>query len=142
MLVKNGSKLKLYPWKVKYIQHGEEVEQWALPSKQWWIDFANKWEHTEIIEFVEVELIEEQLARVADIEEIPIDEGFREMCIEYIFDGVFPAGVEHPLRQLQVQKENQEQGIELSEREIREIIQGQQMSGLEIRILTLELGGN
>ena len=142
MLVKNGSKLKLYPWKVKYIQHGEEVEQWALPSKQWWIDFANKWEHTEIIEFVEIELTEEQLARASEIEQLPMDEGFREICIDYIMGGVFPERINHPLRDLQIQKENQELGVELSEREIQEIIQGQEISDLDIRVLTLETGGN
>ena len=142
MLVKNASKLKLYPWKVKYIQHRQEIEQWALPSKEWWIDFADKWEHTEIIEFVEIELTEEQLARASEIEQLPMDEGFREICIDYIMGGVFPEGINHPLRDLQIQKENQEQGIELSEREIQEIIQGQEISDLDIRVLTLETGGN
>ena len=142
MLIKKGNRFELYPHKVKYIQRGEEYEQWALPNKEWWIDFADKWDHTEIVEFTEVELNEEQLARVTEIEELPMSEGFRGICIDYIVDGVFPEGINHPLRNLQVQKENQEQGIELSEREIQEIIQGQQLSGLEIRILTLELGGN
>ena len=141
MLIADGDYLKLYPWKVRYRQHGQEIEQWALPNKQWWIDFADKWEHTEIVEFTEIELTEEQAKRVEEIENIRLDECFREMCIEYILDGVFPTGVEHPLRQLQVQKENQEQGIGLSEREIQEIIQGQEISDLDIRVLTLE-GGN
>ena len=142
MLIKDGDCFRLYPWKVRYRQHGQEIEQWALPNKEWWTDFADRWEHTEILEFIEVELTEEQLARVTEIEELPMSEGFRGICIDYIVDGVFPEGINHPLRNLQVQKENQEQGIELSEREIQEIIQGQQLSGLEIRILTLELGGN
>ena len=119
MLIKDGDCFRLYPWKVRYRQHGQEIEQWALPSKEWWTDFADRWEHTEIIEFVEVELIEEQLARVADIEEIPIDEGFREMCIEYILDGVFPVGIEHPLRQLQIKKEQTEQDTYLVDQDSR-----------------------
>jgi len=142
MLVKASNKFQLYPWKVKYIQRGEEYEQWALPNKEWWEDFANKWEHTEIVEFIEVELTEEQQARVAEIEELPMSEAFRGICIDYILNGVFPEGINHPLRDLQIQKENQEQGIDLSEREIQEIIQGQEISDLDIRILMLEMGGN
>lgn len=140
MLIKKGNRFELYPHKVKYIQRGEEYEQWALPNKEWWEDFANKWEHTEIVEFTEIELTEEQLARYEQIK-YDIPEAFREICIDYILDGVFPEGINHPLKQLQVQKENQQQGIELSEREIQEIIQGQEISDLDIRVLTLE-GGN
>lgn len=119
MLIKKGSKLKLYPWKVKYTQHGKEIEQWALPSKQWWTDFEQKWEHTELIEFVEVELTEEQAKRAEEIENLRIDEGFREMCIEYILDGVFPTGVEHPLRQLQIKTEQTEQDTYLIDQDFR-----------------------
>jgi len=142
MLIRKSRKWQLYPHKVKYVQHGEELEQYALPNKQWWIDFADKWEHTEIIEFTEVELTEEQQTRVTEIEELPMSEAFRGICIDYILNGVFPEGINHPLRDLQIQKENQEQGIDLSEREIQEIIQGQEISDLDIRILMLETGGN
>lgn len=38
-------------------------------------------------------------------------------------------------------QENINQGIELSEREIQEIIQGQQISDIEIQLLELQLGG-
>ena len=38
-------------------------------------------------------------------------------------------------------EENQQQGIELSEREIQEITQGQQISDLEIQLSELQLGG-
>lgn len=142
MLIKKGSRFELYPHKVKYIQHGKEIEQWALPNKEWWIDFANKWEHTEIVEFIEVELTEEQLKRFEEINQYNISEAFASACIDYILNGVFPEGINHPLRQLQIQKENQEQGVELSEREIQEIIQGQEISDLDIRVLMLEMGGN
>lgn len=37
-------------------------------------------------------------------------------------------------------EENQQQGIELSEREIQEITQGQQISDLEIQLLELQGG--
>ena len=38
-------------------------------------------------------------------------------------------------------EENQQQGIGLSEREIQEITQGQQISDLEIQLSELQLGG-
>ena len=79
----------MYPHKVKYIQHGETIEQWALPDKQWWIDFADKWEHTEIIEFTESELTEGQIQRFEEISN-DILEGFKEDYIHYIFHGLFP----------------------------------------------------
>lgn len=41
----------------------------------------------------------------------------------------------------QLKKENEQLGIELSEREIQEIIQGIQISELEIQLLELQLGG-
>jgi len=119
MLIADGGYLKLYPWKVRYRQHGQEIEQWALPDKEWWIDFAVKWDHTEILEFIEVELNEEQQARAEEIEELRIDEGFKEICIEYILNGVFPAGVAHPLRQLQIMKEQTEQDAYLIDQDFR-----------------------
>ena len=41
---------------------------------------------------------------------------------------------------IRLEQENQQQGIELSEREIQEIIQGQQMSDLDIQLLELQGG--
>ena len=108
MLIKKGNRFELYPHKVKYIQRGEEYEQWALPNKEWWTDFADRWEHTEIIEFVEVELTEEQQARYEQIK-YDIPEAFREACIEYILDGKFPdEGVSCTITKLQMLKNNME----------------------------------
>ena len=42
---------------------------------------------------------------------------------------------------LQLKKENEQQGVGISEREINEIIQGMQISDLEIQLLELQLGG-
>lgn len=40
-----------------------------------------------------------------------------------------------------LEQENQQQGVELSEREINEIIIGVQISDIEIQLLELQLGG-
>ena len=39
-----------------------------------------------------------------------------------------------------LEQENRQQGIELSEREIQEIVQGRQISDLEIQLLELQGG--
>ena len=126
MLEKMNNGFKLYPWKVRYIQHEEEIEQWALPNKEWWTDFADKWEHTEIIEFIEVELTAEQLARAREIEQLQISEGHRDICIDYILEGVFPEGITHPLRDLQVQRES--------------LVRDEYLIDLDFRVSLMELG--
>ena len=118
MLVKKGNRFELYPHKVKYIQHGKEIEQWALPSKEWWTDFAEKWEHTEIIEFEEVGLTEEQLERFEDVK-TGIPEAFASDCVDYILEGTFPDGVTHPLRQLEIKNQQTEQDSYLIDQDFR-----------------------
>ena len=118
MLIKKGSHFELYPHKVKYTQHGKGIEQWALPNKQWWVDFAEKWEHTEIIEFTEITLTEEQLARFEDVK-TGIPESFANACVDYILEGVFPEGVTHPLRQLEIYKQQTEQDSYLIDQDFR-----------------------
>ena len=101
MLIKKGNRFELYPHKVRYNQHGKEHEQWALPNKEWWVDFAGKWDHTEIIEFIEVALTEEQLARFEQVS-FGLPEAFSSIYTDYILDGKFPEGVAHPLIKLQL----------------------------------------
>ena len=139
MLYRNqGREWAICLYKVKYIQHGEELEQYTH-DKQWWIDFADRWEHTEIVEFIDVAATDEQLARLEEIKHIP--DGFGYECSQYVEFGVFPEGINHPLKTLQTTKENEQQGVSISEREINEIMQGMQISDLEIQLLELQLGG-
>jgi len=126
VLIKKDNGLELYPWMVRYRQHEQEIEQWAIPNKQWWIDFAEKWENTEIIEFVEMNLTGEQLARAREIEQLIIDEGHRDICIDYILDGVFPEGINHPLRNLQLQRES--------------LVRDEYLIDLDFRVSLMELG--
>ena len=135
MLRRIGGSFDLYPHKVRYMQHGQEYEQWALPDREWWTEFAEKWDHTEIIEFVEVELSEDQEARLDEINQLNIPEEFRSICIEYVLNGKFPHGYNHPLRQIEIKKIEEQQGQEISQREINEIVQERQISDLEIRLL-------
>ena len=136
---KNG--WRLCNEKVKYIQHGEEIEQYVMSEgHDWWVDFEKKWEHTDIVEFIPVVPTEEQLGRFEEINQLNIPEGFGAELGDYVESGIFPEGYNHILGNLKLQKENKELGIQMSEREIQEISQGQQISSLEIQMLELQGG--
>lgn len=126
----------LCPYKVIYTQHGEHHEQY-VGNKNWWLDFADKWDHTQIIEIVEMDYTDEQLARYEDVKFLPED--FYDIYSNYVADGSFPTEDElelkHPFRMIQLKKEGEQQGVELSQREINEIMHGIQLSDLEIRLL-------
>lgn len=88
--------------KVRYIQHGEEIEQYVgVEGKQWWIDFEEKWDHTEILEFIPVGLTEEQQIRFDEIIQLNIKEGHSAELSNYVENGEFPEGINHPLKSLQ-----------------------------------------
>jgi hypothetical protein len=96
--------------KVKYIQHGEEMIQYVgSEGHDWWVDFEEKWEHTEILEFIEVEPSAEQLVRLDEINELGIPDGFGYELSQYVEFGIFPDGINHALRPIQIQKEGMEQ---------------------------------
>lgn len=127
--------------KVKYIQRSKEIEQYVgSEGHNWWVDFANKWGHTEIIEFIPVEPTQEQVDRLEEINQLNIPDGFGSAINSYVEKEIFPEGYTHPLGNLKLQKENKELGIQMSEREIQEISQGQQISSLEIQMLELQGG--
>lgn len=113
--------------KVKYIQHGKEVEQYVgSEGRDWWVDFEQKWEHTDIIEFIPVKPTEEQLSRLEEINSLNIPEGFSELVANYVVNAVFPDGVNHPLRDLQIKKENN--------------VLAYYMVDLDFRLSSMELG--
>lgn len=93
---------ELCPYKVKFIQHGEPLEQYT-DDKEWWEEFALLWDHTEIISFEDVIYTEEQMKRFEEIMNIP--SGFPSTVSNYVKDGTFPEGMEHPLRNLQLAKD-------------------------------------
>ena len=137
---KNG-KWHICTEKVHYTQHGEEITQYVgSEGHDWWVDFEEKWEHTEIIEFIPVETTQEQVDRLEEINQLNIPEGLGSMQSDYVEKELFPEGYTHPLGNLKLQKENKELGIQMSEREIQEISQGQQISSLEIQMLELQGG--
>ena len=104
MLIKNGNQFELYPHKVKYIQHGEEKEDWALPSKEWWENFAQEWAHTDIVEFEEITLTQEQLNRLEEVNQLDISEGHLDIVVNYVLNGIFPDNQNHPLETLEIKQ--------------------------------------
>jgi hypothetical protein len=109
MLIRKGNRFELYPHKVKGIRFGEEFEQWATPSKEWWTNIASNHDHTKVTEFTEVTLVEEQLARFEEIRNMPED--FTSVYIDYVLDGAFPDEEfpkTHPFMMIKAQKENEQ----------------------------------
>lgn len=126
MIVRRVNQWSLYPHKVRYTQRGEEIEQWALPNKEWWIDFADKWEHTEVIDFTEIELTESQLARFKEIQYMPED--YQDVYIDYVLNGTFPVEFQktHPLMLIKARKEN--------------AVNADYLLDVDFRLLMLEMG--
>lgn len=92
MLYKSKEGLILCDKKVKYIQHGEEKEQFIYEEGiQWWLDFCEKWNHTEIIEFIDVEYTTEELRRFDEIKDFSVNE---EILSEYVINGTIGEGLE------------------------------------------------
>ncbi|OHW61369.1 hypothetical protein EUAN_22190 [Andreesenia angusta] len=60
--------VKLSEHKVIYTQRGERVEQYiGAEGKEWWIHFAEKWGHTEIVSFEPVIHEKDQIARLKEV---------------------------------------------------------------------------
>lgn len=103
MLYKDKEGLKLSTSKVRYTQNGEETEQdVGVEGESWWTAFAEKWDNIQITGFADVSYTPEQLARFEKVKEIEASE---EILSDYVMNGTFPEGLEHPLRNLQIEKD-------------------------------------
>lgn len=94
----------LNPYLVKYNQHGENLEKYT-EDKEWWLDFEEKWDHTEVLEFVDVEYTTEQKERFKQIEHFPED--FGSAYSEYVKDGSFSGDTpsDHPFSLVRIRHE-------------------------------------
>ena len=89
--------------KIRYSQNGEEIIQYVREEgQQWWIDFAAEWDHTEIIEFIDVIPTQEQTERLNEIKHL--NESLGGVCSDYVELGVFPNEPGHALETLQLKK--------------------------------------
>lgn len=106
MLYRDDEGLKLSNKKVIYLQNGEQEESLiTTDGVGWWIEFAEKWSNTEIVEFVDIDYTEEQLTRFENIKNMDINIDVLNL---YVLEGLFPEGIDHPLRNLQLESENTE----------------------------------
>lgn len=89
--------------KIKYIQNGEELESYiGAEGKQWWVDLNG----IEIVEFIEIEVTYDQIVRLEEVNQLNIGDGFSSILSDYVIDNNFPNGVNHLLRNLQLEREN------------------------------------
>ncbi len=115
---KNG--WRLCNEKVKYIQHGEEIEQYVgVEGHDWWVGFEEKHYHTEIIEFIEVKPTQEQISRYNEVLQLNVPEGFGGELSDYVEFGIFPEGFNHVLRPIQIMKQQDEQDSYLIDSDFR-----------------------
>ena len=106
--------------KVKYIQHGEEITQYVMSEgHDWWVDFEEKWGHTEIIEFIPVVPTAEQVKRYNDILQLNLPDGFGGTLSEYVEFGIYPEGYNHVLRPVQILNQQIEQDEYLIDNDFR-----------------------
>lgn len=118
LFYKNG--WRLCSEKIRYVQHGEEITQYVgSEGHDWWLDFEEKWEHTEIIEFIPVEPTEEQIGRFEEVVQLNIPDGFSGELSCYVEFGIFPEGFNHILRPIQILKQQDDQDEYLVDNDFR-----------------------
>jgi hypothetical protein len=102
MLLKTIDGYELATSKVVYTKNGEQIEQVVgEEGQQWWLNFAEKWDHTNIIEFTDVVYTDEQLARLEEVKNLDISDS---VASEYVMEGIIGEGLE----MLTLQKKNAE----------------------------------
>lgn len=145
MLYIEEGEWKLAPNKVIYEQNGEKMEHYTN-DKEWWEDFAAKWDHTEIIEFEDVSWSEEERKRLEEVQDV--GEAYGYFVERYVTEGVFPDELEdteerlrnHPMQILQLKKEDSALGQLATQAELEDITLGQKASDIELRLMALEKG--
>lgn len=142
MIYRKGGRWALCPYVVTYRESGKEKEK-HINDKSWWELTAEKHEHLEIIKFEDAEYSDKEKQRMKEAERVPAE--FRSVAENYVKHGKFPNQLEdeeqredHPLRTLQLIKENQEQGQSLTDTELESMSHGQELTELDLRILELE----
>jgi len=83
LLYEKNNELKLSDKKVIFTERGEQKEKYiGIEGEQWWNDLANKHEHINIVEIVEVNYTDKQLERFEKVKDIIGDTGELEDYIE------------------------------------------------------------
>jgi len=95
------------------IQNRGQEEIHYTNSKIYWKDMVAKHDHLTNLSFEEITLTAEQNERLAEINEENIQQGFQAQVREYVENGNFPEGYNHPLSDLKQRKEKKQYDNEL-----------------------------
>ncbi len=83
MLYYENNQWHICPYKAKYTTHGEPQEKYTT-DKSWWQNFVNKWWHHESLHFEPVNPTSAQLARLNEINNAGIPQGFISDASAYV----------------------------------------------------------
>lgn len=133
LVQKKGKEWELFTHKVTFIDQNTENEVYTSDIG-WYEKFAEIHSRFSLLKVTEVTYTQDQLDRLEEVKELNLAD---RTISDYVINGIAGEGLEI----LTLQKDNKQLGLELSEREIQEISQGQQISDLEIQILELQMGG-
>lgn len=143
MLETKHGKLVFPDYTLVYQSHGEQQERYTS-DKAYWQQFADRHPHFEIIDFKTATFTDAQHRRLKEVEDV--DEAFSHYAWEYAVNGVFPDELDgeerndnHPLKQLQLAKENARLGQSLAETELGRFMDKQEVKTLGRQMADMEL---
>ena len=84
LYIKDNGEWALYPYIIRYTHKGGQVEQ-MTDDVSWFEEFADKWEDFKIDEVIELEYTNEQLDRLAEVQEMPVK--YFDEIRDYVIDG-------------------------------------------------------
>lgn len=83
--------------------------------RTYWEDMVAKHDNLTNLNFEEITYNAEQDARLQEISELDIPQGFQAEVREYVKNGNFPEGYEHPLSDLKLNKEREQHQNDIDE---------------------------
>ena len=101
-------------YKVTLQNRGVEETHYAN-FRTYWEDMVAKHDNLTNLNFEEVSFSAEQDARLQEISELDIPQGFQAEVREYVETGNFPEGYEHPLSDLKLNKEREKHNEEIND---------------------------
>jgi len=139
MIYRKSGRWALCPYVITYKEHGKEKEK-HIADKSWWERTADKHDHLEIIKIEEADYSDGEKQRMKEAERVPAN--FQSVAENYVEHGVFPNELEdeenredHPLKVLQLEKEDLNQWENITDLEIENIMKDQELTDLEIMLL-------
>ena len=89
MLYYKNNQFNICPFLANYTAYGQKELKYTN-DKKWWTDFINKWWHHENLIFKPVNPTKAQEARLDEINDLEIPEGFQGGASDYVETGLLP----------------------------------------------------